>query len=268
MKNGGYMLIPKKVGRSVVFLATFGLVLLGSPKASAGTYSNIQIVGVWSAPILTGNLIDTSGQFLPASDNTATAVSSISANGDTLQWGSGPTPPPPNASTVSFAGDFFASLPLNVANQKLGTLTYSNGTSTDPTVIFGATLTIYGYMGGVPDLAITPLPVLLSIFTTENSGACDTCDADFLAFPPPVSLNKTARIFEGTSAQFDLFGTFNGDPTIQITDIELTPGQTGGFIGPAAIPEPGTVILVSLALAILGFIRLRGRSHTQKGTVR
>jgi len=250
--------------RRVILAATLGLIVMAAPPAHGGPVlvNNVTVAGVWSSPVLSGDLTTIDPiTFVPTSqhiDNTATAVSSIT--GSMLQWGSGSSLLP-TASSLTFVGATFnGALPLNTPLTNLGTLMYVNGESTTDTLIFGATLTL-----SIPTTSVTSLVALLGINTTLNSHLCDTCDADYISFLPPLTLNQTLNVFEGQSATFSLLGTIVGDPTIELTNLVLVPGQTGGFVGDgAATPEPGSLSLLGGALA-LAILLNRLRKTGQKG---
>lgn len=240
--------------RRIVLATTLGLIVMAAPPARGGTFNNVQISGLWSSPVLSGTLytVDPTTYVVTTMpvDNTATAVYSIAGN--TIQWGSGSSPLP-TASSVTFFGNSFLTLPMNTQTQ-LGTLTYVNGESSTGTLIFGATLTL-----SVPTTSIDALPAQLDLNTTSNSGLCDMCDSDFISFRLPVELDQTLNVFEGHTASFILYGSIVGDPTIQLTDLVLVPGETGGFVGDGpGTPEPGSLVLFGGGLAGMAILnRLR-----------
>lgn len=213
------------------------------------------ITGTFTAPILSGNLIETDGSvsFL---DNSASQFLTYSGEGTpTFNWGNydGGTPPlPPNVpdhSTLQFLGlDFTNRAPDEVF--KLGTLTFTNGTSFVDTIVFGITLTI-----GVVDfnVAIDPAVTQVGILTTLNGDVDPFRDADFVSFDV---LPLTFHVFEGATATADLFGYIHGDPQVVISGISLPPGQPG-FLAP--VPEPGTYALILTGLALLGLVARRQR---------
>jgi hypothetical protein len=241
----------------VVLATTLGLLVMAAPPAQAGTltYPDATVVGVWSSPVLTGDDLtidpNTGVHSSQHYNNTATAVYSISLDGSTLQWGAGSSPPP-TASVLTFVGKTYPLLPLNTPLTELGTLTYTNGASDPNSLIFGALLTL-----SIPKFStITPLPADLVITSTSNFGLNPNNDADFFYFSN-VSLDRIGFIFEGQTTTFTLYGNIVGDPVIQLTDLVLAPGQTGGFVGVAA-PEPGSLCLFGGGLAILTLLnRLR-----------
>ena len=247
--------------RRVVLATTLGLIVMAAPPARGGTFNDVQMAGLWSNPVLSGTLYTvnptTYAVTTQQADNTATAVYSLIGN--MIQWGSGSSLLS-TASSVTFVGNSFQTLPLN-RQTALGTLTYLNGESDTGTLIFGATLTL-----SVPSTSIVPLPAQLGINTTSNSGLCDLCDSDYISFLLPVQLDKTLNVFEGQTATFILYGSFSGDPTIQLTDVVLAPGQTGGFVGNGTgSPEPGSLILFGGSLAVIAILDHLRKRRPERG---
>ena len=242
----------------VVLATTVGLIVMAAPRAHAGTltYANAMVVGAWSMPSVTGDDLtidpNTGAQSSQHYDNSVTAVKSISLDGKTLQWGAG-SGPPPTASILTFTGFTIPLLTSNTTTD-LGTLTYTNGASDGSTLIFGALLTLS--ITNYP--SITALNPELVITSTTNFGLNPDNDADIFYFSN-VSLDRLGKVFEGQTTTFTLSGKIVGDPMIQLTDLVLSPGQTGGFVTVAAgAPEPGSLCLFGGGLAILALLsRLR-----------
>ena len=144
---------------SILGIAALAATTLSATNAAA-VVPEFQMTGVFSDPVYLGNVLNT-----PAVgestfyDNSGTAPAStiISPDGSTLQWG---TNPPTDVGTVfsqlQFTG---ALLPLGDTSTptQLGTITYTNGTSSLDTLIFGATLTfsLDGIVLGSDDVIIT-----------------------------------------------------------------------------------------------------------------
>jgi hypothetical protein len=132
---------------------------------------------------------------------------------------------------------------------KLGTITYSNGTSDLNTLIFGAKLTISVFN----EPSITAKVSNIAITTTANTGTSLNRDADLIGFS---DFPNTFNVYESHAATAELFGTIVGDPQLQLNGIALQPGQSGnGFIGTGVAPIPATLPLMGSALAALGLLR-------------
>ena len=237
--------------------AIFSLILCGQARASL-TYSG-SVSGIFTNPILSGNLIDVNGVnvFL---DNTATAASS-GAGTNAINWGRNSAALPVGTSpfsTARFVGANFT----NVAPGTqflLGYIYFTNGTSEMNSLIFGTTLTI----GVTGNLSITPSTSNASIVTTSNTGISPQRDADAIFFP---SLGRSFNVFEGNTAVADVFGQIVGDPTLVLTRLALDPTLNGpnapGSIGNGAsdfVPEPSSWLLLASGLAPM--ILLRRRIH-------
>jgi hypothetical protein len=231
------------------------------------------MIGIFSNPVLMGLVQNDPSLGLQTQvDNTNTAVWAINnstdptlagnppvqATGSALTWGvltgsSGPT----TFSTVEFFG---AQIPANPGGNpfQIGEITFINGTSDIPSIIFGATLSFY-------DNSVSQANFLGSdhvvITTTQNIGT-QAQDADYLSICGNNSsiCNMSIEAYEategGTGLTVNLIGTIVGDPMLALTNVTLAPNQsTGGFIGndpPVANqPEPGTILLVPVALALL-----------------
>jgi hypothetical protein len=227
--------------------AVIGGVLWAAAVAHASPLYSGTITGIFSAPILSGFEIETDGS-VTFFDNSATAV--ISGVGtSTFNWGTLDGSFFPDHSTLQFSGvDFTSKAPDEVF--KLGTLTYTNGTSFVDTTAFGITLTI-----GVANfnVAIDPAVAQLAILVTVNGGVDPFRDADFISFDV---LPLTFHVFEGATATADVFGYIHGDPQVVISGISL-PLDQPGFL--ASVPQPGTYVLVLAGLALLGFVARRKR---------
>jgi hypothetical protein len=231
------------VSVGTIFSAMIGGLLWVAPCAHASPLYSGTITGIFSAPVTSGINVNADGTtgFL---DNSLTAV--VSGDGtDTFRWGAlDPAPAfPPDHSTLQFSGVVFTNQKADEVF-KLGTLTYTNGTSATTTVAFGITLTV---AASVPVTPIDPAVVQLTLVGTVNGLVPDPVkDADFITFDVlPLSFN----VLEGATATLDLFGYINDDPRVVLAGISLPPDQPG-FLA----PEPATRALMLVALGMLVFV--------------
>jgi hypothetical protein len=202
------------------------------------------VVGVFSNPVLIGNIIDgATGGPSPFNNTGSAVVSGLGTN--SVTWGTGSLLP--NTSTLNFFGNTVTNQVGN-APFSLGTITFANGTSNLDSLIFGVDLTL-----SVPsDPTVTPLVSRISIVTTANTGSLAQ-NADFISFSV---FPDTFNVYEGAAASANLIGQFVGDPLIQLLRISLQPGQdANGFVGAGRpVPAPGTLALLCLALGLLGWV--------------
>jgi hypothetical protein len=229
---------------------------LGAPAVGRASPSYTGVIqGSFGNAVLAGNIIPVGGG-LQFQDNTTTAVYSTaydsSTNTATLQWGTFPSGAIP-FSTLAFQGSAFSAVPPSTTFQ-LGTLTYTNGTSSLPSLIFGADLTVQVTDGMGHVEAITAAVSHIDILTTVNGGVNKYADADFVTLSPPVA---SFHVFEGATATANVYGYITGDPMLHFGTISLPPGQGGnGFL--VGAPEPSSLSLAALAVAaVLGRRRFR-----------
>jgi hypothetical protein len=237
-----------------------------------------QIVGVFSNPILAGNVLNdpTVGNTV-AFDNTGTAAVGVnSANAacsasNTLCWGTDPgsgLPVGQQYSELTFTG-----AQINVTagfTQVLGNIKYVNGTSALDSLIFGATLTFYDASTGMTNLGSDT--VIITTTSNQNSGLGLTpaqlaTDADYINICGNESniCGDSLEAYEdsegGTGVTATLSGSVVGDPHLQLTSITAN-GQSanGGVVGneqPLGVPEPSTLTMMSAGLLLFAGLLTR-----------
>jgi hypothetical protein len=252
-----------------VLLTSAVLASAAAPSFASPVYSGF-VSGQWTAPVLAGSLLNPADLANPTfSDNTESALCNVSpcvfsppnyvSDGSTsLVWGHGDFAVP--NSKVTFVGESFSGVLPNLIEVgqagttfRLGTLTYTNGTSGLLTLIFGGTLTLTVTLEN-DDSIVVPFAINLNIRSTFNEGTPEQ-NADFLDFTTqlgtvaPVSFN----VLEGETATAILWGQIVGDPFLFATGLTLDPASAGkGFVGNglpgAAVPAPLPVALFALGL--------------------
>ena len=262
-------------------LVAGAMACLGLGPAHAST-SQSTIIGVFGGVTVNGNVLhipdassttyyDNTGRAVYGivnSTNPATTGSPpIQSTGSTLTWGDDNG----GAGASSILNFFGAVIPSSIDQPfRVGRLTYSNGTSSLTSLIFGATISFYDGSISAANFLGTDTIV---INTTSNLGQSTAQDADYLNICGNQSniCGSSIEAIEssqgGTGLTVDLFGVIVGDPQLFLTSAMVTPGQSptmNGFIGndlPAALPEPSTVTLVGASmLAMGGSLRRRRRS--------
>lgn len=232
--------------------------MLATAAYATGPFSGT-VTGTFSAPVLTGNVINVDGS-LGAMNNSGTAITTLTSDAQgnsTLSWGDG------DASTLEFlnghgvlpGGGSLGDFGPVVSGQTfhLGTIIYHNSSNSLPSLIFGAQLTLG--TGGVA----TPLVENVNIFTTANTGLSAARDSDFVTFG---GLGSSFNVYEGATSSIELNGTIVGDPMMTFDFFQISPVATGaGFVGSGVggIPEPTT-----WALTLLGFFSLGGALRVRR----
>jgi hypothetical protein len=240
------------------------------------------VLGIFSNPVLTGLVGNNPapGQFTFV-DNSLTASDVIQnstdpgligsppeqVTGSSLAWG---TSTPPTLIGLSQLFFFGGQVPADIHQQfQVGTFTFLNGTSDQPSLIFGATISFY-------DNVVSNSTFLgsdtIAINTTTNLGQNINQDSDYLnicgnnSFICLTSINAIEEGEGGFGVTVNLFGNIVGDPTLFLNRVALAPGQsatTNGYLGTdqAFAPEPGTLVTLPIALVLcIGFARRKASS--------
>ncbi len=259
--------MPRLAGISILCVGGLTQLICNTPAVSA-TPSQ-QIMGVFSDPVYIGNIYNTptiGGHTYYDNTLSAPATTTISGGGSTLTWGTNPTPPiGTNYSTLTFTG---ATVPFQDQSTpiQLGTITYTNGTSSLDSIIFGATLTfsLNGVTLGSDQLIITTT-------SNQSSGTYLTqaqaeLDADYvnLCGLSSTICNTAIQAYENTQGMNGvpfstpivaaLYGTYEVDPGINLTDVTYQSGD--GVVGDrtpeGAIPEASTWAMMAMGFLALG----------------
>ena len=262
-----------RIGPALVALTMWsgGTIARADSVGTGGT-----IVGVFSNPVLIGNLLNSPTVGVASyQDDTGTAVycfyagpcsgSTGGTSGSTLSWGVPPDDTVPlgqSFSQLTFTGAVVPSIPGGP--YQVGTISYINGTSENGSEIFGATLSFY--LNSTSGEFLGSDNVIISATVNQYSGTGLTLDqlqtdADYINICGPASdiCGSSLEAFEdsegGTGVAANLTGTIDG---LVLNGISLVPGQdpnTSGSIGnlPAlgSVPEPSAFALMATA-AILG----------------
>jgi len=271
-----------KTARVAVVLAL--VALFAVPAAHAGSVTLGTILGIFSDPVLAGQIANDptlgSTAYL---DNTGTASVGIAnstdptlccttplqqAYGSVLVWGS-----TPGFSELDFFG---SAIPADYTDPfQIGTLTFNNGTSALNSLIFGVTLSLYD--NTVSDSTFLGSDQII-ITTTNNVAGTPPLDDDYINICGPnssicgSSIEAVESTEGGTGVTVYFTGTIVGDPTLDFTSVDLVAGlgQTGtanGFVGDdppiGTAPEPGTWTMLAGAM-LLGFGLVRRRALTNR----
>ena len=233
--------------RTALFSTLIGVLCATPIAVFAGEAGPGTFVGTFSAPVLTGNIINPDGS-LTFFDNSASAPPFFTGFGSNhIVWGTNAQTNPPPFSFLTFTGLPFGVEPVNTPFT-VGQIEFGNGTSRLDSLIFGATLTLT--LPGATN--VPPVVVQLVINTTSNGGISQVLDADNLQFLGQFP--QALLAFEGGDITANLIGEFVGDPVLNLLGLTLPPGQdVNGLIGigPSAVPEPSSIALLAIGLLML-----------------
>jgi len=182
---------------------------------AAGTFSGT-VTGLFDAPVLSGAYLDVGGRRPVAQDNTSTAASSGMST-SIVTWGSGGNAGTLPPSSLEFAGDSFDEVASGDIF-RLGTLTYFNGPSTPPSLIFGLTLHLSAGDG------IAPFAGPVALISTQNGNVDRLADADLLALSS-IEVPSNLAAFEGAAVKAIVYGKIIDDARLEVTSISLAPGE-------------------------------------------
>jgi hypothetical protein len=273
--------MKKHLSRLACTAALLATALLTTSQALASPVYFGSVTGQWTAPVLAGSLLNPADLANPTfSDNTETALCNLSPcafsppnyvndESTSLVWGYGDFAVP--NSKVTFVGESFSGVLPNLVEIgqegttfRLGTLTYTNGTSGLLTLIFGGTLTLSVTLDN-DESVVVPFSIDLNIRTTNNEGT-EEQNADFLDFSTqlgtvaPVSFN----VLEGETATAIVWGRIVGDPFLFATGLTLDPNSVGkGFVG-TGLPDDPVPAPLPIALLGLGLIAMVGASRKSR----
>lgn len=263
MRRGNYPLFFR--GRTLLGLL---ILLQAGSVAKADT-----ITGVFSDPVLFGYVLNDPAVGALTLENdagsavigTATPGGASCAGSNVLCWGAAPDlnlPGSEQYSKLVFTGStsFNSS---SSASQKIGAISYLNGTSDLDALIFGATLSFYDN-----HVLVGSDSVIISTTSNQYSGMGLTpaqlqTDADYINICGHASniCGSSVEAYEdsegGTGVLVDLSGSLIGDPTLVLNKVNLDPSEgsckTCGVVGNepsrGEVPEPS-----GLALMSAGFI--------------
>jgi hypothetical protein len=220
------------------------------------------VLAQWELPVTTGTLLD-GATHLPyppgvvdvsgtADYNLGTTTPASSA---TVTWGTPVAGSFPNS--ITFTGNPLIPASKGTVDFPIGGFSYTNGSTTHDSEIFGATLVLYAHAadGNIPLGSIDFL-----FQQTFNDGTAYQ-NADWLQVQ---GVSNTFQALEGATLTGSLNGLIIGDPQFVPYFFSLDPGQNGvnGFLGgpTGAVPEPSTWAMMLIGFAGIGFMAYRRKS--------
>lgn len=252
--------------RQISFGAAFVATLATAQSASAAAESVMPagvapggtITAIWSNVVTSGYVLnDPAPGSLTLTDNTGTAVySGVGTN--TLTWGSntGTSTQGTDYSSLSFVGN---TIPVNYGSPfTVGTLTFTNGTSSLASLIFDATLSFYEgtVFLGSDDVSINTTSNQYS--GTSLTSAQLATDADYVNICGPFSTICGVSIEAYENTETTSGSSYAADLTGYIDDLILTgvtPANGAGTVGSepplSTVPEPSGAAAAVAGLAVL-----------------
>jgi hypothetical protein len=242
------MQTPRIAIVGIAWTLAFLSVTSATPAAAAASYSGT-ISGVFDSPVLTGAVLDAGSRRAVARDNTTT-VGASGVGTSSLTWGdtNGGTLAP---STLAFTGNPFRDVaPGQVF--PLGTLSYFNGQSVPPSLIFGLSVHLSASDG------IAPFTGPVDVVSTVNANLDREADADVLVFGK-FETPSTLAAFEGSAVTAIVYGKIAGDAALEITSMSLAPGEAshgcvaaGPFVDARPCGSACGYVCSAVALALAG----------------
>jgi hypothetical protein len=274
-------LIQMHVHKKQLLLTLILMVAAGRQSAQASGITGEQIIATFGGVVVAGSIAnDPSAGVNTYLNNATTAVYNINNNvvnnnvaSSNMNWGTYSEANPNGFlpdSVLVFVG---ATIPSNQTNFNIGSLTFLNGTSDLPTLIFGVNMNFYA--GSVSSANFLGSDTIV-ITTTSNvfgvPGGLTNGDDDYINICGTfsqicgTSIEAVESSEGGTGVTVNLTGTIVGDPTLNLMSVALAGGQnsgTNGFLGtdPAigtVTPEPATWA-TTLGAMVLGGLLLRRR---------
>ena len=241
--------LPRTTMVGIVWILASSITV-GSSAGAAGPLHSGTITGSFDSPVLSGAFLQPGTHQPVVCDNTATARAS-GLRTSSVTWGGddqGKFAP----SALTFSGESFSDVaPGQVF--PLGTLTYTNGASVPPSLIFGFTMTLSAGDG------TTPFTEPVAIIATQNANADRIADADVLSFPE-FEIPSTLAAFEDATVTVTIHGRIADDAQLSVTGMSLAAGEAehgcvdeGPFVASKGPCAPGCgEVCAAIRLAVAG----------------